>query len=357
MKKLRSPLILFLCFPLFAFADLAEKVETLRKENGLTAAIVGVWKGEEVLLLKAFGESVTGVPANTEMKFRAGGACLTSLTCVLLQAVEEGKVSLDDTIEKWMPQLPEANKVTLRMLANCTSGYGDYVPSREFEKAFHENPFRDFTPGELIAYGVGDAVKYKPGTDWNYSHTNFVILGNILSKVYNQPVADLLTEKIIKPLGLKNTLYTPNAALPEPVLHAFTTERKIFEDSTFWNPSWTSWSGSIASTVDDLAILFRGIGQAKIIQPSSLKEMLAPTIVGLGPNEAERYYGLGIGMVDGWMFQNPSFGGYAGVIAYHPPTDRLIIIFVTLGKTTDPDTQYAMTLYQALRPEVFPPDS
>ncbi|MBC2604064.1 serine hydrolase domain-containing protein [Puniceicoccus vermicola] len=330
------------------FSHFQEDLESFREENGLTSMVVGVWRQGEPAFREAFGTSMPGTPADLSMKFRAGGTCLTSVTAVLLKTVESGKVSLDDTIEKWMPDLPKSDEVTLRMLANCTAGYGDYVPNEEFISVFEENPFRFFTPEELIDYGLDGGMSYEPGTDWAYSHTTFVILGMILEKIHGKPVPQLLEEMVFTPLELSDTVYTPGPALEAPILHAYTTERGPFEDSTFWNPSWTSYSGSIASTVDDVAGIFRSIGAAELISPESLAEMIAPTTVGLGRNTKERYYGMGLGVMGDWIMQNPNFGGYRGIILYNMKTDVTVVAFVTLGSQTDPNTHYGMKLMPLL---------
>lgn len=326
-----------------------ETLEDFRGEYGLSAMLVGVWQGDEPVFREAFGTSMAGVPAELSMKFRAGGLCLTSVTAVLLQTAEAGTVSLDDTIDPWMPHLPEADQVTLRMLANCTAGYGDYVPNEDFVAAFEEDPFQYFTPEQLIEYGLEDGMLYKPGEGWNYSHTNFVILGVILEKIHGKTVPQLLEEEIFSPLNLSDTVYTPGPRLDPPVLHSFSTERGIFEESTFWNPSWTSYSGSVAAPLDDVAKVIRAIGSAHLITEASLEEMTAPTTVGLSRNTADRYYGMGIGVGGDWMMQNPNFGGYQGIILYNREKDITIVAFVTLGKTSEPTTHHGMKLLPILQ--------
>lgn len=329
-------------------------LQEFKEARGLTAILVQIRQDNTTLYEKAFGVSTTDTPADLNMKVRVGGVCLTSLTAILLQAVDQGILSLDDTIDTWRPDLPEADRVTLRMLANCTAGYGDYIQNEDFVDAFVENPFRSFTPEELISYGVGDQILYEPGTNWMYSHTNFVILGDILSKVFDQPVQELLEERIIKPLGLQNTVYTPNPEIPGEVLHSFTTERGVFEDATYWNPSWTSYSGSLAATVSDVAEIGNAIVSMQLFSESSLQEMIADTTAGLGPLSEERFYGLGIGVLDQqtWMMQNPNFGGYQGVMAMNLTNDLVISVFTTLGKESDPNTHHGMKLFDVIRAEI-----
>src|SRR5947207_1121708 len=98
-------------------------VQNAMKTEHLRAVIVKVTQGDKVIMSQAFGESMTGVPATTAMHFRNGAVAFAYLGTLLMQFVDAHKVKLDDTIDRWMPALPEANKVTLKMLANQTSGY------------------------------------------------------------------------------------------------------------------------------------------------------------------------------------------------------------------------------------------
>ena len=102
---------------------IAKIVQNAMKTEHLRAVIVKVTHGDKVIMSQAFGESMTGVAATTAMHFRNGAVAFAYLGTLLMQFVDEHKVKLDDTIERWMPTLPEANKVTLKMLANQTAGY------------------------------------------------------------------------------------------------------------------------------------------------------------------------------------------------------------------------------------------
>jgi CubicO group peptidase (beta-lactamase class C family) len=124
--------------------------------------------------------------------------------------------------------------------------------------AQYADPFRQWTPEELIAYSTKQPLVYQPGTNWNYSHTNFVILGLVLEKVTGRPLDQLMQEKVLGPLGQDNTRAPGTPAIQEPALHAFTSERRVFfklkpgvkfsEESTYWNPSWTITRGAIQTT-------------------------------------------------------------------------------------------------------------
>jgi CubicO group peptidase (beta-lactamase class C family) len=294
------------------------------------------------------GESMTGVPATPDMHFRNGAVAISYLGTVLLQLVDEGEVELDDTIDTWLPELPASDRITLRMLANSTSGYVEYVTMDSFVDALYEDPFRAWTTDELIEMLTDEPLLYEPGTNWNYSHANFVILGQALATITGTPVDELIRERIVEPLGMEGTESHQTAEIPEPVLHAYTSERGTYEESTFWNPSWTTAEGAVMITdIGDLATSARAIGTGELVSAESHEEQTGPSLVGLGgPTDTcpesvcteQRptfYYGIGTVVLGGWVLQNPSFFGYGAVQAYLPSEDLAIAASATLGEDAE----------------------
>jgi CubicO group peptidase (beta-lactamase class C family) len=326
----------------------ADLIRRARLKHGLAAVLCGVWSGDKEVLTLALGNSMTGVPATTGMHSRAGGVTRPCVCTVLLRLVDERRLRLDDRLSRWYPKLPRAGAVTLRMLANCTSGYPDYVRSRAFVDDCYKNPFRQWRAQELIDIGLASRPLYKPGAGWNYSHTNYVILGEVLQKATGKPLGALLERHIFKPLRLKETAYPATAAMRPPVLHAFTSERGVYEDSTYWSPSWTSPYGLMTSTLHDLGVLARAIGAGSLLKEKSRKEQVAPTTVGLGGNRAHLYYGLGIILMNGWMVQNPSLGGYKLIFAHLPARRLSVVLVTTLGPKSSPDVHYSTLIFKEL---------
>src|SRR5213596_1121066 len=201
-------------------------VQKAMKSEHLRAVIVKVTQGDKVVISQAFGESMNGVPATTAMHFRNGAVAFAYLGTLLMKFVDEHKVKLDDTIDRWMPTLPEANKVTLKMLANQTAGYPDFETDPAWLAAWSANPFHIWTFEERLKYALGRPVQFAPGTNWSYAHTNFMILGEIVSKSGKKPLDTLLREKVLIPIGLKNTTASQTSEIPSPVLHAFDSERR-----------------------------------------------------------------------------------------------------------------------------------
>ena len=328
-----------------AAGEVAAAAKRAMEKYHLKAVLVRVTEGTQEVATLAMGESMTGVPATTDMHFRNGAVAISYLGTVLLQLVDEGKVGLDDTIDRWLPNALASEKVTLRMLINCTSGYPDYVAQKSFVDALYANPFRAWTTEEQLSYVAGKPLLYEPGTNWSYAHTNFVRLGEALSAITGKPVEELIRERVVEPLGMKGTQSHQTAAIPEPVLHAYTKERGTYEESTFWDPSWTLAKGSVMVTdIYDLATSARAIGTGDLVSEKSHKEQVGSALVGLGhPTDkcpenvcAKQtpgfHYGIGTFIVGGWIVQNPSFYGWGALQAYLPEKDLAIAASATLDK-------------------------
>ena len=330
---------------------IAEIVQKAMKTDHLRAVIVKVTQGDKVITSQAFGESVTGVPATTAMHFPNGAVAFAYLGTLLMEFVDEHKVKLDDTIERWMPTLPEANKVTLKMLANQTSGYPDFETDPKWLAAWTADPFHIWTFDERIKYAFACPVQFDPGTNWSYAHTNFMILGEILAKIGNKPLDTLLREKVLIPMGLKNTVASVTSEIPSPVLHGFDSERRtalkipanvaFYEESTFWNAQWgTPMGANQTTTIDDMTTTAVKVGTGALLSKSSYEAMTAPNLLGFGKKQDNCVpscftqinvynYGLGIVRSGSWILQNPLVGGYSATEAYLPSKKIAIAVAVT----------------------------
>jgi D-alanyl-D-alanine carboxypeptidase len=304
--------------------------EAIEKDH-LKAVIVSIKVGDTPVLTEAWGESMAGVPATTAMHFRNGAVAIAYLGTVLLQLQDKGQLNLDDKLSKWFPQYPKADQVTLRMLINSTSGYGEYVDLKLLP--LYTDPFRQWSPEELIKLALDQPMKCDPGTCFAYSHANFVILGEVLAKVTGKPVEQLIKDGILAPLGLENTRSEGTPAIQEPVLHAFDSERGVYEDSTYWNPSWTLARGAIMTTdIGDLLASAVAIGSGSLLSPQSRELQRAmPDPLPSGFSD-DFYFALGVAVLKSWIVQTPSFAGYSAAMAYLPPRRIAIAVTATVGR-------------------------
>jgi len=356
-------------------------VSQFKEQNHLQAVLVKVTRGDGTVVEQAVGESMTGVPATTDMHFRNGAVAISYMSTLLLILVDEGEVSLDDKVSTVLPDLPHADEVTFGQLAQMTSGYVDFEQTPELTAANYADPFKQWTPDELLAFAVGQPLYYTPGTNWNYAHTNYVILGQALEKITGQPLDEALREKVLAPLGLDNTSGNDGTpAIPDPVLHAFSSERRqaltvppgvpFYEESTFWNPSWTLAQGAIQTTnLDDLIATARGIGSGKLLTPESYatftttdlrgKTSAVPGCPACFEQSIGYTYGLGVVISGDWLLQDPLFSGESAVEAYLPSQDVAIAVAVTyqpaaFDTTTGAYSNQADQLWREIAVKVVP---
>jgi D-alanyl-D-alanine carboxypeptidase len=297
----------------------------------LKAVLAGFALDGQPLSVKAWGESMTGVSATPDMHFRIGSVAIAYIGTMLLQLHDKGILSVDDKLAKWFPEYPKADQITLTMLINGTSGYADYVTDNSFLKQFYANPFRHWRPDDLIAIALQRPMICDPGTCWSYAHTNFVILGKVLEKATGRPLDDMIREGILDPLSLADTRSEQTAIIQEPILHAFDAERGTYEESTFWDPSWTLAEGAVmTSDIPDILKSAAAIGTGVLVLPESHALQLAPLTAKFKPWSKTSYYAFGIFVINGWIVQNPSFAGYAATMAYLPSRKLAIAVSATM---------------------------
>lgn len=320
------------------------------KRDHLKAIIVRVTLGGKEIYTGAMGESMTGVPATPQMHFRNGAIAFTYVATTLLELADEKRVSLDDKLARYLPSLPYANRITLRNLANMTSGYADYVYTPEVLNAVSLYPFRHWSSDELISIGVRKPMMFAPGSNWGYSHTNYVILGRVIEKITGMPLAQALQKYIMGPMRLGQTRSFDTPEIPEPVLHSYSSERRealhvprrapFYEDSTFWDPSWTTAPGAVQiSDIFDVTKSWELIGTGALLSRASFASLVGPNLVGFGHNDpkcsvcrrltAQANYGLSVVNLGPWIAQIKSFSGCGGIVGYLPSRKLTIAVVTT----------------------------
>ena len=360
----------------------ADVARQLFDQRGLRAAVGQVIQDGEVIAEFALGEAQTGVPATVGDSYRNGAIAIAYLSVAALRLAEQGVLDIEAPIHPYLPDFPEADRITPRQLLSMTSGLPDYEPNSDFDAAFYADPFRAWTTQELLEFGISQPRLFEPGTNWDYSHTGIQVLGEVLARAAGKPLSQVLQDEVLDPAGLKRTFSEQTALIPEPVMHAFTAERGVYEDATFWNPSWTLAAGAVqTTTVGDTARGFDAfIGRGEHLEPASHEALVARNLVGFGePLEGcrschtldEKFaYGLGVFIRGDYVAQTPLFGGYAASVLTLPETLALdgrsltVSVAVTLLEDAVQDwtapipnraDELAIAITAALRPGQAPP--
>ncbi|MCC7158041.1 MAG: beta-lactamase family protein, partial [Ignavibacteria bacterium] len=176
--------------------------------------LISITRGEKVIYEKAKGLAniETKEPMDLKMRFRIGSLTKTFTATVLLQLVDEKKLKLDESIERFFPDIPNAKSITVRMLGDMTSGLKNYSEGTDFNDMMLALPLKKWTPQELIDLSVRNGTYFEPGKGWHYSNTNTIMLGLIIEKLTGNTLANEIKVRIIDKLGMKETDFP---AVPE----------------------------------------------------------------------------------------------------------------------------------------------
>ena len=313
--------------------------ETMAAED-LRAALVRVDVGNRTLAKMSPGESITGVPANLRMQTRIGSIAIPYVIDILFQLRDAGRLSLDDPLSKYFPEIADAGRITLLNLATATSGLPDWIQENQsFVNDLYGNPFQQFTTDEILNIALHRQRLCQPGECFHYAHTNFVILGKVVSKVTGKRLRTLLQKRILRPLGLRETYISALPEMPRPYLNAYTAARGPYEDSTAWTPSWgISSSMTMSSTIGDVVKSAKAMGRGTLVSRRSAKERFAPYTANLPVSPSPPaslsqnfYYGLGVIIQNTWAIQNPELNGYTAIQGWLPSRKMAVGLAVTKG--------------------------
>jgi D-alanyl-D-alanine carboxypeptidase len=276
--------------------------------DGVPGAIALERQGaEEWHAASGVSDLTTNKPISARGSFRIGSITKGYVSTVVLQLVGEGRLSLDDTVERWLPGLvPDGAGITVRELMNHTSGLYDFADAPFYIGLLHD-PLKGWRPLELVQRAVAHPPEFAPGTSWKYSNTNYILLGLVVAAVDRAPEplqmaapAFEVYRRIVAPLGLWHTrfpLTDPDIHGPHP--HGYTIGAPpewglpAVLDTTRFNPSWAWTAGAIVSTLDDVADFHRALFTGKLLGPEQQRELQTTVVAAPGVG-----YGLGVFKLD-----------------------------------------------------------
>jgi D-alanyl-D-alanine carboxypeptidase len=251
------------------------------------------------------GDLGTGEPRSERDRYRVGSITKTFVATVVLQLEAEGRLSLDDTVDEWLPGVVEGNgnhgeSITLRQLLNHTSGVHDYTADPEFARTyfardgFLEHRYDTLTPRQLVAIATDHEPDLAPGTDWRYSNTNYILAGMVIEEATGRPYAEEVRRRIIDPLKLRATSVPgTRVTLPRPSSRAYSklaeTATGPTYDVTRLNPSMAGSAGEMISDSADLNRFYTALLRGRLLPAEQLAEMT--TTVPAMPGAS---YGLGL---------------------------------------------------------------
>ena len=334
----------------FCSVSLAETVQSeldsLARQAVAQSHVVGasvlVAKGGGVLLLKAYGVSDLGLeaPSKPDSIYHIVGPMLPFTGVAVMQQVERGKLGLDDDIAKYLPEFPmQGHHVTVRQLLSNTSGILDYhYLGDPLESTYRQPKAMD----EVVALFANGKWVHEPGTQWDWSVSNFQLLTGILERVTGQPFADYMQQNIFAPAGTAATTPCDNTSVIRGLAHAYQRIGDHYEAATE-DSSAVSYDLRFCSTVSDLFQIWRAVQLGKLLKPETLKLMTTAEGPGIKmtASDPNTHYGMAfiLGHEDDHrdIGQNGSLLGYSGSM-YHFPADDLTVIVLT--NTSDQNAKF-----------------
>ena len=319
--------------------DLDAALKKSFKESSAPGVVAAV-QTPEYTWIRALGVAnrASEEPMTPEMYHRAGSVTKTFTATLLLQAEAKGLLSLDDTIDQYVKGVPNGDEITLRQLANMTSGIATYSETKKFDGDPGADPYRVWKPEELAKIGIEDSPLFDPGTQFDYSNTNYVLLGLVLEQVTGKPIGELYRRWIIEPLGLKDTSFpdTSDTSLPDPHAQGYTLQGQSSgetpRDATDWNASWTWTAGMMISTVDNLLAYGRAMGTGKgLLSPAQQDERIDSLVSDVPPFDqpplkGDYGYGLGLMKEHGWIGHGGVIPGYNTALYYNQELDAVLVV-------------------------------
>jgi CubicO group peptidase (beta-lactamase class C family) len=312
-------------------ADLATKVEAaitdVINRTHVPSASVGIVQNGQITYIAAFGQArlSPATPASPDMHYAIGSISKQFTTACILLLAEEGKLTLDDPVSKYFPELTRAKDVTIRNLLSHTSGYEDYAP-QDYTIPVWTKPT---TAQAVVHEWATKPLDFEPGTQYQYSNTNFNIVGLIVEKASGQPFWKYLSSRVLTPLGLTKTIDMDTQRDQLEPIGYFRNALGPLRPALMEAPGWYFADGEMAMPVGDLLKWDISMINQSLLRPASYAMMETGFKLKNGQSIG---YGLGVsvGMRDGHRLVAHS-GEVGGFVASNTvfPDDRIAVVVLT----------------------------
>jgi len=328
MKDIRRILLLIIAWavsaPLIAQSFHRQRLDSLLdllQKHDRFMGTVAVTHNGTLLYNRAIGfdDLEADIVSSTQTKYRIGSISKMFTACLVLKAMEQGKLNLSDPLKNWFPAVPNSGEITIRNLLNHHSGIFNFTN----DSGYVNWCYRPRTRAEIVDFITRQKPDFKPGRKAEYSNSNFVLLSFILEDVYGKPYQTLLEERITRPLGLQQTYYgrAINPGAHEARSYRY-DEKWVAEKET--DMSVPSGAGAVVSTPADLNRFIESLFAGNIINPASLEMMTTFED------------GFGLGMLE-FPYEEKTCLGHGGAIdgffslVAHIPEDTLSVSVITNG--------------------------
>ena len=289
-----------------AAADRVDAIATKAlADTGAPSVSVAILQDGKLAYVRAYGNARLGpsTPASPAMRYSIGSVSKQFLAGAILLLVQDGKLSLDDYVARYLPSLTRSGDITIRELLSHTSGYQDYYPL-DYVAPFMQQPI---TPQGILERYAAKPLDFDPGTEWQYSNTNYAVAGRIVEKVTGMPLMAFLASRIFRPLGMESPVDLDTHPLASPDAAGYTRFglgplRAAAPEA----PGWLYAAGELAMTARDLAVWDQSLIERRLLTSDSLQEMIKPARL---KNGTPLNYGLGVGVSNAFEHPKLEHGG------------------------------------------------
>jgi len=301
--------------------------------SGAPSASIAVVREGSLAYERAYGTAdlAAGTPATPQMRYSIGSISKQFTAAAVLLLAEEGRLSLDDRVVRWLPELTRAQDVSVRQLLSMTSGYQDFWP----QDYVMPTMMKPATAQEILDGWARKPLDFEPGSRWQYSNTNYVVAGVIVEKVAVKPLMELLRERVFAPLHMTSVVDSDQAALGsgEPVRylrHALSPPRQAPKEGR----GWMFAAGELAMTAHDLATWDVSLIDRSLLRPESYRALETEVLLTSGVGTR---YGLGVEVALGNGRRTLSHGGevsgFTATNTVYPDQRAAVAVLVNLDAT------------------------
>jgi D-alanyl-D-alanine carboxypeptidase len=307
-----------------------DKARAATNTPGAVQAVItpacGRWVG-------ASGESAPGEPMRPDHVLRLGSVTKTFVAATVLQLASEGALGLDDPLETWVPGFPGGAQITVRQMLSHSSGIFNYTAAPSFSADLEAAPQKVWPPQQLVDIAAANPPYFPPGQGWQYSNTNFILLGMIIESATDSDAAVVLRTRLLDPLALSSTSLDGEEPLAGDLARGYDVARndvtELFDLSTAWT------AGAMVGTAGDTANWALSLYTGTALDEASRREMLESTVETGMPGVR---YGLGVLELDASAAGAQTWGhtgdiaGYRTQMFYFPEIESVIVSIINSNR-------------------------
>ena len=318
----------------------AEKTISTLRAQGLPGALVGLARGSGDARRLVVGEAnaTTGAPLRRDHVMRIGSVAKPIVATLVLQFVAEGRIRLDDPLSAYVADIPDGDRITLRMLGTHRSGLFNPLADPAFRKRINAAPGVELSFSDIIDVARANTASASPVTAFSYSNANTVLLARIVETVTGDRLSELVDQRIRRPLEIETPVIPTKTALPDLELRGYRYGARagaveygtVFFDATGFSASWAGAAGNMNARLDDLLVLVKPLASGAMLNDDmrAVLHDFAPVAPGFDYGFHMARFGDAIGHAG-------DVPGFSSFVAWHPDYDLSIVVLCNLSNMTD----------------------